>query len=144
MWQNLFSRKFLAKCEHKTYKKDLVSAFGEKCITKVPVNNKTTPYCHRCLEKMAIRCAWCGEVIFIGDPITLYTPDENFKAPEYSVVYKNDPLQLVGCLRWDCAESGADRIGFWLPPGKVEKIMSPIEQCFRSGQSVVVMDLSKM
>ena len=64
---------------------------------------------------MAIQCAWCGEPIFIGDPITLYTPHRDFQIPAHAVVHSENPLQLVGCLRWGCADTGADRAGFWLP-----------------------------
>lgn len=141
---NIFKRKKIqAGCGHETKEKDRVTAFGEGCETQVPVIDGKTDYCHRCLERMAIKCAWCGKAIFIGDPITLYTPiDKDFKAPEYAVVHCNNPLQLVGCLRWNCAQTGADRAGFWYPPGKVMRVPSPLEMAMQSGDMVIVEDLS--
>jgi len=115
------------ECGHKTKIKDSITAFGRTTITQIPVRNGKTGYCHRCLEKMAIRCAWCGEPIFIGDPVTLYSPADNkYKIPDYAILYKKEHNSYVGCLCWECAESGADRGGFWLPPGKVKRVLSPI------------------
>ena len=94
---------------------------------------------------MAIRCAWCGKPIFIGDPVTLYSSAEkNFQIPEYAVRYSENPIKLVGCMRWDCAETGADRCGFWLPPGVVHRVLSPIEQMMATGTVVVVADVGDM
>ena len=142
---SFWRKKIMAECGHETFKTDWVHAFGKKCKTEIPVENGKTSYCHKCLSKMAIKCAWCGEVIFIGDPITLYSSvKDNFGIPEHAVVYNKYPLQLVGCLRWDCAETGADRAGFWIPPGKVARVESPFEKCLRTGGIVIVEDLSKM
>lgn len=144
-----FGGKIVADCGHKTKKKDKVTAYGESTVTGVPIKNGKTPYCHRCIEKMAIKCAWCGHVIFIGDPITLYTPrDKDFKVPEHAVAYRENPLQLVGCLRWECAETGADRAGFWLPPGAVQRVPTAYEMCMQDMQNggsgvVIIGDLSK-
>lgn len=101
-------------------------------------------YFHFKIRRVAsIKCAWCGKIILCGDPITLYTPcQKDFKIPKHAVVYKKSPLQLVGCLRWNCAESGVDRAGFWLFPGKVQRALSPIEECFASGKVVAVNNVS--
>ncbi|PID52240.1 MAG: hypothetical protein CR972_03075 [Candidatus Moraniibacteriota bacterium] len=133
---NIFKKKIVADCGHKTLKKDNVTAFGESCEIAIPISNGKTAYCHRCLEKMAIRCAWCGKVIFIGDPITLYSPrGEGLKMPDYAVLYNEEHSSYVGCLRWDCAETGADRAGFWHPPGKVFRVATPLEMCLHNLQS---------
>ena len=139
---SIFEKRVIADCGHETKVKDRVTAFGESVIAELPIKDEKTPYCHRCIEKMAIRCAWCGHAIFIGDPITLYTPPKDFKIPEYAVIYKENPLQLIGCLRWNCAQSGADRAGFWLPPGRVQRVQTVYEMCIRNG-IVVIDDLSK-
>jgi len=147
--RNIEEKKIIADCGHETKEKDTVTAFGESTITQLPIEDGKTPYCHRCIEKMAIKCAWCGHVIFIGNPITLYTPrNKDFEVPEHAVVYNEDPLQLVGCLRWDCAQTGADRAGFWLPPGKVQRVPTAIEMCMQDlkngGSGVVtISDLSE-
>jgi hypothetical protein len=143
--RNIFRRRIKAGCGHETKIKDKVYAFGKTITTVVPVKDGKTDYCHECLGKMAIRCAWCGEVIFIGEPITLYTPRrEDFKIPEHAVAHNKDPLQLVGCLGWNCAATGADRAGFWYPPGKVFRVPSPAEIAFSTGETVVTNDLGSM
>ena len=104
------------KCGHRTKQKGLVSAFGTTIITKMPKNEDgLIHYCLGCIGKMAIKCAWCSNPIFIGNPITLYIPSDNSQIPEHAVVYNKERLQLVGCLRRNCADTGADRAGFWLP-----------------------------
>ena len=133
---NIFKKKIVAGCGHETFKKDKVTAFGVGCVTEIPIIDGKTDYCHRCLEKMAIRCAWCGKVIFVGDPVTLYSPrDKDRKMPEYAVLHNKEHNSYVGCLRWDCAETGADRAGFWYPPGKVYRVPTPIEMCMKSMQN---------
>ncbi|MFH0819492.1 MAG: hypothetical protein V1892_00495 [bacterium] len=138
-------KKIIAQCGHEIKLKDEVSAFGETTITTIkPDEDGKVEYCHRCLEKMAIQCAWCGKSIFIGYPITLYTPkNKDFAIPPHAVIFNKDPLQLVGCLRWDCAQSGVDRAGFWLPPGKVYRVPTPLE-IVMSGKKemLIVSDLS--
>lgn len=123
-------RKTIACCGHKTEVKGYLQAFGEKQEIKLIRDKKRTfEYCIDCLGKMTICCAWCGRPIFIGSLITLYTPiDNNFKISEYAVIYKENPLQLVGCPRSDCAETGADYCGYWVPPGKVERFKSMFEE----------------
>lgn len=123
----LFGTTYIAKeCGHGTKRAIEVSAFG---YTRKGIFKKDDlQYCSDCLVNMTIKCAWCGKPIFVGDPVTLYTPmKEDFIVPKHAVIYKKDPLQLVGCLRWDCADTGVDRSGFWVPPGKVQRVLSPIE-----------------
>ncbi len=133
---DIFKKKIVAGCGHEALEKDKVTAFGASCETKIPIVDGKTEYCHRCLEKMAIRCAWCGGVIFIGDPITLYSPrDKDRKIPEYAVLYDKEHNSYVGCLRWNCAETGADRAGSWYPTGKVYRIPTPIEMCMQNMQN---------
>ena len=40
------------------------------------------------------------------------------------------------------ADSGADRSGFWVPPGEVFRVMSPLEQCLQSNDIVICSDVS--
>lgn len=147
IWKN---RKIQAtECGHKTKIKDSVEAFGEKTEIEVPVKNGKTLYCHKCLEKMTIQCAWCGKSIFIGSPITLYSPrDKNEKMSDYAVLYNKENNSFVGCLRRKCADSGFDRMGFWHPPGEVYRVPSPLEMSLmdmeRGGSGVIIInDLSK-
>lgn len=139
-----------AKCGHSTMRIGKITVFGETSTLQMPLNDaKGVDWCLECVAKMAIRCAWCGEPIHIGNPVTLYTPEKkDFVMPDHAVVHQKDPLQLVGCLRWDCAETGADRAGFWIPgndgKGTVHRVPSPLELAFASGQGVVVGDLGNM
>lgn len=105
------------KCKHRTKRCGSISVLGHTIIMKIPKNESgAVNYCLNCIGKMTIQCAWCGDPIFIGEPITLYTPcDDDFQIPECAVIYNKKPLQLVGCLGWNCAETGADRAGFWIP-----------------------------
>jgi len=103
--------------------------FGKETeITFRSFKKEELEYCHKCLGEMSIRCAWCGEVIFIGDPITLYSPvKKDHKLPDYAVLYNKEENQYVGCLGWDCAQTGGDRAGFWVPPGKVHRVATAWE-----------------
>ena len=141
-----------AKCGHRTKRSGSVSVFGRTTTTKMPMNkNGSVDYCLDCIGKMAIRCAWCSDPILIGDPITLYSPgpragffsseepsegqktreQDGFVVPDGAVVYRENPLTLVGCLGWNCADTGADRAGFWLPgedgKGHVHRVQTAYE-----------------
>ena len=133
-------------CGHKTKKTGLVLSKNGRHTMSMPISENGNPdYCIDCISKMTIRCAWCGDSIHIGDPVTLYVPNEIYKIPEYAVKYKEDERCFVGCLGWDCASSGADRQGFWMPPGKVSRVPSPIEMLLSGkniGRAVIIGDLS--
>lgn len=132
-----FARKNLIRftaeiCGHRTRRIGPVHAFGRMAVTEMPINqNGSVDYCLDCIGNMAIRCAWCEDPIFIGNPITLYVPLPGFKIPDHAVIYTAEPPRLVGCLGWDCAETGADRAGFWLPgddgKGRVLRIPTVLE-----------------
>ncbi len=141
-----------AKCGHRTKRCGSVSVFGCTITMKMPKNkNGSADYCLDCIAKMAIRCAWCRNPIFIGDPITLYSPGpragffsskelneaqkererKEFVVPDGAVVYREKPLTVVGCLGWNCADTGGDRAGFWLPgedgKGCVQRVPTVLE-----------------
>jgi len=129
----------IANCGHETKRINKVSAFGENIETEVPLINGKIEYCHECLGKMAVRCAWCGRPIFIGDFITLYTPkDPNFVPQKGSLTYKEEPLRLVGCQRVDCAVSGSDYCGVWIPPGIVHRQKSGIEMALENLGNIII------
>lgn len=130
---------YLAKCGHESKKCDKVEAFGEHTYTTVPLIDNEIEYCHKCLSKMAIQCARCSKPIFIGDPITLCSPSNaSFEVPEHAVVYKKDPLTLVGCGRTTCADTGADYCGRWIPPGEVKRSPSLLETAMANPGSIVI------
>ncbi len=71
---------------------------------------------------MAVVCAWCQQPIFIGEPITLYSPKspDDFEIPEGAVVYSKRSLQMVGCAKMSCTTLGRfDAVGYWDAPGQV-------------------------
>lgn len=76
-------------------------------------------YCSRCLEKMSIRCAFCGEPIFVGDAVGLYAPSGASNLPEFGEPYSLAPLEFIVCQRAGCAEK-AKPVGIWVP-AKSEK-----------------------
>jgi hypothetical protein len=126
-----------AKSGKPTKRTGKITAFGEIRTMTMPLNDRGgLEYTLEEIQGMAIRCAWCGKPIFIGECITLLTPAEKFEIPDYAVVHNRDPMQLVGCLRWDCAPTGALWAGYWVPDdknfgkGKVLRILSPLEQIF--------------
>ncbi|MDK2899472.1 MAG: hypothetical protein PWQ10_659 [Patescibacteria group bacterium] len=122
------------KCKHRTKRKGNVSAFGETTSTTMPINeDDSVDYCLECIGKMAIRCAWCGKTIFIGDPVTLYIANKS-NMPDYAMIYSESSTELskvIGCLRPSCADTGGDISGFWMPSedgkGHVHRIKSVYE-----------------
>ena len=140
LWYKFFGQSYYAKiCGHtaKLFTRVKVLEEGAYLTLKPGFD-----YCPDCLSKMAIRCAWCGRSIVAGEPITLYSPsDKNSVIPAWAVVYSKKPLRLVGCMRFDCADSGIDRSGFWVEPGKVYRVASPMEQCLAANDVVICNDL---
>lgn len=142
---NPFRKTFTATiCGHKTKIAGPIASFGETSIMQMPLNKEgETEYCLDCIAKMAIRCAWCGKPINIGSAVTLYIPtSKTYIPPEHAVRHEEDERCLVGCLRWDCADTGADMQGYWVPPGKVARCLSPVELALR-GNVVLVPDVSQ-
>lgn len=123
-----FGANYTAKiCGHKAKLFSRVKVFGREVFYVLKKGD--FDYCPACRAKMAIICAWCGKIIMPGEPITLYTPeDPNWKIPEHAVIYQREPvLQLVGCMRPLCLEREVDRKGFWVEPGEVLRVASPLE-----------------
>jgi len=112
-------------------------------IMEMPLASNGHPdYCLECIGKMSIRCAWCGEPITIGEPITLGFPSTEFKVPDYAVKHGDGKEQaLVGCLRWDCADTLVMMCGQWMPPGIVKRVPSPLEIALQTGKAVIVGDV---
>lgn len=133
----------MAECGHVTPIEFDAEVMGEPHHMKLKRADKAPPFCRECFIEGAIVCPWCGKPITYGDPITLYTPmKKDFKIPEGAVVFQENPLQLVGCLRIGCADTGADRAGFWQYPGKVYRVLSPLELCMQTNEAVVATNVS--
>lgn len=144
LYCSFLGRTYHCGCGHSATWKTILTISGDQGVFNLP---STTPdYCPQCWAKAAIKCAWCGEAILPGSPITLNTPTKpDFKIPDYAVVYKRKSfLQLVGCLRLNCADSGADRAGFWVMPGKVQRVQTLLEMLTLNGgrECVMINDLT--
>lgn len=145
----LFRKTYTANfCKHRTKKTGLVRSNDERYIMSMSLSGNGNPdYCLDCIAKMAIKCAWCNKSIRIGDPVTLYIPQESYKVPEHAIRHEeDDELYLVGCLDWDCARIIADRAGFWMPPGKVKRVPSPVEMLISQkdeNRVIIIEDLSR-
>jgi hypothetical protein len=140
----LFRRTHVANiCGHKTSKKGFMYDGTSTSIMEMPLAENGHPdYCLDCIGKMGIRCAWCGEPITIGEPVTLDFPHKEFRVPDYAVKYgEGEEQALVGCLRWDCADTLTMMCGQWMPPGVVKRVPSPLEIALQTGKAVMVSDV---
>ncbi len=114
---------------------------------KVVHNNGNVPdKCGQCcvewFRSITCRCALCGLVILPGDAVALYRPSRKFKKERVTEVKSG----VLGCMRWDCCESGAFFAGHWTGEGFKSAFgdgMTAVEKCFATGQ-VVVSDMSEM
>lgn len=93
-----------------------------------------------------ISCAWCGNIIYDGDPITLYTiHDPEFKPYQNSVLWEEGTggaREFIGCTQPGCCESAADITGkqYWTEDnpqkGTVVFIPNGLELALHFGGSV--------
>lgn len=104
---------------------------------------KGLEYCPMCFVAATIRCAWCGHTIVPESPVTLYGLSRKQIPPEHAVIYitDDDCNYLVGCLRPGCGEM-LDRQGFWVMPGKVDRVLSPLEECLGKDDLVICNDIA--
>lgn len=139
------------RCKHLSAEKGWIRAFSCDTITEMATTGEdTVDWCLSCIEKMAIPCAWCGGAVFIGDPVTLYTPAPNGRVIERAVWFnpqhESAPSAVIGCLRMSCADSGADVMGFWMPQkdgaGAVQRIRSVYERIISSDAEAAIIDHS--
>lgn len=116
-------RKYYAvKCGHYTKRVGRLSVGDRTLFSVAQVKEGGVAYCHRCIEQAAIRCAWCGGGIAVDDPIRLsFSCDPNHQYPDYAVSYRDacGRVSYVGCLRSNCANTGAEISGYWQMPGEV-------------------------
>lgn len=108
---------YTAQCGHKTAIHGVVRTADASQITSI--REDPIPYCHRCLEKMAIRCAVCGNIIFIGDTVSL--PFRKTIDPG-STWFDEDKKVAVACCRDTCIDTIALTAGRWFPPGEVSML----------------------
>ena len=141
-----------ASCGHWTKMQGVVRVFGKELkVSCKDKRSKVPARCIDCTAAKAILCAWCRSVILPGDPVTLYSPiEEDFEIPPGAVIYNDESRELirpVGCLGWDCADTGADRAGFWAVNDKGEGYVHRVPTAFEllmnapSGGVILVQDL---
>ena len=148
----MFLFKKRAQCGHRTAMRGRLIISGEKFTFDLRTEGDEPPlYCANCLADKAINCAWCKGIILPGNPVTLYYTEKGFMPPTHAVIYgesKNGQVRVVGCLGWDCADTGADRAGFWSVDeqgrGYVERVPTGFEMVMSSspGSIVLVQDTS--
>ncbi|MCR4279154.1 MAG: hypothetical protein NUV78_00205 [Candidatus Zambryskibacteria bacterium] len=134
-------------CGHRTRLSDFVDVFGEHTKVQISLGDAKQPqYCIRCLGKMSIQCGWCEKTIHIGDPVTLYTPAEDFsgvRLSKHAHIYETLPLQIVNCMRRGCAMSDGDRLGFWQAgdsgEGYLMRVPSILEVMTNFGKPAIVL-----
>lgn len=133
------------KCGHKTKRKGFMNYGEHTAIMTMPLAENGNPdYCLDCIGNMTIQCAWCDNRITIGSPVTLYIPKDSYKVPDYAVPYtEGGSKALVGCLRWECAETGGDRAGFWMPgedgKGRVQRVPTAFEMLMGNPEASMVL-----
>lgn len=158
-FQRLFRRKpaLTARfcCHQVSEATGRVEAFDDYTETTMPKNaDGGFDFCHACLGQMAIRCWICDRTIFVGDPITLYVPSDPFRwIPPHAAIYSLEHMEIVGCGRTDCAESGVDYRGNWVPSktqregrwvGGVQRRVDLLQQMLENGErEIVINDLSR-
>lgn len=98
---NLFRPTLVARiCSHETKKEGIVYV-GKKALSlSLAVDeNGYTPYCLDCLGRMSIRCAVCGDLIQVGEPVAVYDRNSFVSLPSHAVSYKYDERYVIGCLK---------------------------------------------
>lgn len=139
MLSKLF-QKTATVCGHSLARKGVIKVGDKEIEVKRPKNAPT--HCYECTSEKSILCAYCEELIIPGNPITITRPlDEKFVLPEHAVWHNELKREVVGCLRWDCADSGAFYSGHWTEEG-VKRQPSPIELAMQTGKPVIVGDTS--
>lgn len=100
---SIFRPTFVATiCGHETKKEGTVRVFGKNEILSIPVDEEGhTPYCLDCVGRMAIRCALCDEVIYVGEVVALCEVRCLDVLPKHAVRYKWDERYALCCLRDD-------------------------------------------
>lgn len=107
-------------CDHPLISEGTVTVFGKEVQFGSRGVILNTDYCAQCIANMAIRCAWCGNIIFIGDPVTLLRSTDESQMPDYAVRYVQDASLFIGCVDMDCCWSGGCLSGRWVTPGSVQ------------------------
>ncbi len=92
-----------------------------------------------------IACAYCGEAILFGDPVSCYLPagmSEGFDLERAT----QTPMGFVGCMGWDCCPTAGFFAGHWVGEG----IRSPFNggsaaaHALSSGDMVVVSNIDTL
>ncbi len=94
----------------------MLTAFGKSRKTAVPRTGEgKVHYCLDCLSKMSIRCATCGDVIFVGDTIST---GEVVGKPAFDNIVRDPkyPEYYIGCASNRACCPDIDYLaGHWMP-----------------------------
>jgi hypothetical protein len=108
----MFGNLHQARCGHQTKQRGTIRAFGESFRTTLDLDRGIIAYCHRCISRMAIKCACCQRPIFLGSPVA------EFFNPTLSARMNGDnrvtaAAGLVICRRPSCDWLTVGRRGTW-------------------------------
>ena len=91
------------------------------------------------VNRHAVVCGNCGEMMYPGEKIWLMAPKEGDAAkPGVLVVGEGKDQALVGCLAWECPPTAALMCGTLLKDRKIAYFESPLSQAARTGDVVIV------
>jgi len=73
---------------------------GKKDKLTVADKNEAVELCPECMAKMAIRCARCGRIIYPGNPIAFWEPEEiSREYYRYATLFIDDTHNVaIGCI----------------------------------------------
>lgn len=121
------------KCGHTVWKREQIM-LGDLVVSKADkdrfgfwggVFGRILTDCFACIGKEelkhAIICAMCGDVIFRGQPVSLYgfTGDTSENPFYKHATWTFDRKATVNCMGWNCCPSGAFFSGHWHGDGVV-------------------------
>ena len=121
-------KKYLFKCGHFGRLKTKVTIFGKVGDYVIHTDEVGEHVCVDCFKKMVIRCPWCSRPIFPGDEVTSGPLPSGVDLHRSIVVVERQEMghRAIGCNNWHCAKNGRIRVGVWVEPGKLEKIVQPL------------------
>lgn len=116
----MFWKKTIAGCGHVVdKKKGEITLFWK--TEKIKIIAKKPTYCWQCLEKNAIVCGRCGDLIFLGQAISILPAkivNKKVVIPTGSIVF--DKKNVMVCAKRDCMGTLGNCMGCLGPNGTID------------------------
>ncbi len=145
LWFAVLGRNHLCGCGHDARLKTLIK---REDVEGLYTLDRDRECCPECFISASARCAWCGCLVVPGSPVAIYAwQEERGEPPPHAVFYDNSrndkttQRYVLVCLRSGCGWP-EDRQGFWVLPGRIERVLSPLEECLYQDDLVICNDLS--